>query len=288
MVNAFVDEDNENLYIVTDYVQNDLRSILKTGELASLDAIRRTMHQVLQALTYLHHRNVIHRDLKPENLLITDHGDVKICDLGLARRANHEMTGYLATRYYRAPEFMLTWRHYGPAVDMWSAGCIFAELATGKVLFPAQDHVTHVRLITELVGSPPASLMERVCSPTTMRYLQLLPPRSRADFSVLFGTRLGKEGTDLLNRMLEFDPQHRISPQQALHHPFFQDLTIHPRHHELMTSPPLTCLDLANPTSGEMEEILETNELDWAGMLRHELHKYSASTPDWDSLQDAL
>lgn len=182
------------------------------------------MFQLLQVLEYMHAYDIVHRDLKPENLLLTTTGELKVCDLGLARRYEPEMTGYLATRYYRAPEFMLTWRSYGPPVDIWSTGCILAELATGKILFPGVDHVHHLRLIIALIGSPPETVLSKICSPPTRNYLSLLPQAVRQDFSKLFEGRLGVDGVDLLKSMLEFDPTTRIAPRDALLHPFFKEV----------------------------------------------------------------
>jgi len=88
---------------------------------------------------YVHSANVIHRDLKPSNILVNENCDLKICDFGLARITDIEMTGYVSTRYYRAPEIMLTWQHYDKAVDIWSVGCIFAEMLIGQPLFPGKD-----------------------------------------------------------------------------------------------------------------------------------------------------
>jgi p38 MAP kinase len=181
------------------------------------------MFQLLQVLSYMHAHGVVHRDLKPENILLsTNQDELKVCDLGLARHADEEMTGYLATRYYRAPEFMLTWRTYGAPVDVWSAGCILAELAIGRVLFPGVDHVHHLRLIISLIGSPPEAVISRICSLSTRQYLSFLPHTESTDFSA-FQDRLTPVGVDLLRRMLEFDPMVRISAAEALQHPFFSN-----------------------------------------------------------------
>lgn len=96
---------------------------------------------------------VIHRDLKPKNILINENCDLKICDFGLARVEEHKMTGYVSVRYYRAPEIMLNWQNYDKAIDIWSAGCIMAEMLTSKPLFPGKDHVHQLRIITDLLGT---------------------------------------------------------------------------------------------------------------------------------------
>jgi p38 MAP kinase len=89
------------------------------------------------------------------------------------------MTGYVSTRYYRAPEIMLTWQKYDIEVDIWSAGCIFAEMLEGKPLFPGKDHVNQFSIITELLGTPPADVIETICSENTLRFVQSLPKRER-------------------------------------------------------------------------------------------------------------
>jgi serine/threonine protein kinase len=107
---------------------------------------------------------VVHRDLKPSNILINENCDLKICDFGLARIQDPQMTGYVSTRYYRAPEIMLTWQKYDVEVDIWSAGCIFAEMLEGKPLFPGKDHVNQFSIITELLGTPPDDVIQTICS----------------------------------------------------------------------------------------------------------------------------
>lgn len=117
-----------------------------------------------RGLKFIHSAGVIHRDLKPSNILIKENCDLKICDFGLAREQDHQMTGYVSTRYYRAPEIMLTWQRYSYAVDIWSTGCILAEMLLGKVLLPGTDNVHHFKLITEMFGKPPKEIMETVYS----------------------------------------------------------------------------------------------------------------------------
>lgn len=95
--------------------------------------------------------------------------DLKICDFGLARIQDPQMTGYVSTRYYRAPEIMLTWQKYDVEVDIWSAGCIFAEMLEGKPLFPGKDHVNQFSIITELLGTPPDDVIHTIASENVSR-----------------------------------------------------------------------------------------------------------------------
>ena len=119
---------------------------------------------VQRGLKYVHSAGVVHRDLKPSNILVNENCDLKICDFGLARIQDPQMTGYVSTRYYRAPEIMLTWQKYDVEVDIWSAGCIFAEMLEGKPLFPGKDHVNQFSIITELLGTPPDDVINTIAS----------------------------------------------------------------------------------------------------------------------------
>lgn len=126
--------------------------------------LERLLTRRQRGLKYVHSAGVVHRDLKPSNILINENCDLKICDFGLARIQDPQMTGYVSTRYYRAPEIMLTWQKYDVEVDIWSAGCIFAEMLDGKPLFPGKDHVNQFSIITELLGTPPDDVIKTICS----------------------------------------------------------------------------------------------------------------------------
>jgi p38 MAP kinase len=154
----------------------------------------------------VHSAGVVHRDLKPSNILVNENCDLKICDFGLARIQDPQMTGYVSTRYYRAPEIMLTWQKYDVAVDIWSTGCIFAEMLEGRPLFPGKDRecpfwgfvgfflltcwvdVHQFSIITELLGTPPDDVIATICSENTLRFVQSLPKRERVPFTQKFKT----------------------------------------------------------------------------------------------------
>lgn len=145
------------------FIQYFLYQILVCEE-PSQQKSRKITDSPQRGLKYVHSAGVVHRDLKPSNILINENCDLKICDFGLARIQDPQMTGYVSTRYYRAPEIMLTWQKYDVEVDIWSAGCIFAEMLEGKPLFPGKDHVNQFSIITELLGTPPDDVIQTICS----------------------------------------------------------------------------------------------------------------------------
>ncbi|KAF3987989.1 hypothetical protein FT663_04216 [Candidozyma haemuli var. vulneris] len=213
----------EDIYFVTELQGTDLHRLLTSRPLEK-QFIQYFTYQILRGLKYVHSAGVIHRDLKPSNILINENCDLKICDFGLARVQDPQMTGYVSTRYYRAPEIMLTWQKYDTEVDIWSVGCILAEMIEGKPLFPGRDHVHQFSIITELLGSPPPDVIETICSENTLRFVQSLPRREPIPFSERFGqcTHVEPEAIDLLSKMLIFDPKKRISAADALTHQYME------------------------------------------------------------------
>ncbi len=148
-------EDFHDVYIVTDLMETDLHRIIYSKQKLSIDHVQYFIYQVLRGLKYIHSADVIHRDLKPSNLLVNSNCDLKICDFGLARgihEAHAEgrggtmlLTEYVVTRWYRAPEIMLACHEYSKPIDLWSVGCIFAELIQRKPYFPGDDYIDQVR-----------------------------------------------------------------------------------------------------------------------------------------------
>lgn len=166
----------EDIYFVTELLGTDLHRLLTSRPLEK-QFIQYFLYQIMRGLKYVHSAGVVHRDLKPSNILVNENCDLKICDFGLARIQDPQMTGYVSTRYYRAPEIMLTWQKYDVEVDIWSAGCIFAEMLEGKPLFPGKDHVNQFSIITELLGTPPDDVINTIAS-------ENVSPKSRPHFQV--------------------------------------------------------------------------------------------------------
>lgn len=208
----------EDIYFVTELQGTDLHRLLTSRPLEK-QFIQYFVYQIFRGLKYVHSAGVIHRDLKPSNILINENCDLKICDFGLARVQDPQMTGYVSTRYYRAPEIMLTWQKYDTEVDIWSVGCIFAEMIEGKPLFPGKDHVHQFSIITELLGSPPAGVIDTICSENTLKFVQSLPHREPVPFNERFAS-VEPDAVDLLSKILVFDSKKRITAVEALEHPF--------------------------------------------------------------------
>lgn len=186
----------EDVYIVSELMDTDLHQIISSPQALSDDHCQYFLYQILRGLKYIHSAHVLHRDLKPSNLLLNGNCDLKICDFGLARVAhpdeNHTgfMTEYVATRWYRAPEIMLSWKEYTKAIDVWSVGCIFAELLGRKPLFPGKDYIHQLNLITDVIGTPDDADMEYIESDKARRYIRCAARRGERGARRASETRL--------------------------------------------------------------------------------------------------
>ncbi|XP_054751107.1 mitogen-activated protein kinase 14-like [Lytechinus pictus] len=203
--------------MVTTLMGADLNNIIKCQKLTN-DHVQFLIYQVLRGLKYIHSAGVIHRDLKPSNIAVNEDCELKILDFGLARSTDEEMTGYVATRWYRAPEIMLNWMHYTDKVDIWSVGCIMAEILTGKTLFPGNDHINQLNRIVKVTGIQ-ETFLQKITSDSARQYLMTLPAYPASDFKSIF-TGADPAAIDLLEKMLQLDDDKRLSAEQALQHPY--------------------------------------------------------------------
>lgn len=210
--------DSSQIYLVTHLMGADLNNIVRTQKLSD-DHVQFLVYQILRGLKYIHSAGIIHRDLKPSNIAVNEDCELRILDFGLARPAESEMTGYVATRWYRAPEIMLNWMHYNQTVDVWSVGCIMAELLTGRTLFPGSDHIHQLNLIMDVLGTPQDEFVTKITSESARNYIKSLAPMQRKDLSQVFAGA-NPLAVDLLRLMLELDSDKRITAERALAHPY--------------------------------------------------------------------
>lgn len=216
----------KDVYIVQDLMETDLYKLLKTQHLSN-DHICYFLYQILRGLKYIHSANVLHRDLKPSNLLLNTTCDLKICDFGLARVADpdHDHTGflteYVATRWYRAPEIMLNSKGYTKSIDIWSVGCILAEMLSNRPIFPGKHYLDQLNHILGILGSPSQEDLNCIINLKARNYLLSLPLRCKVPWNRLF-PNADPKALDLLDKMLTFNPHKRIEVEEALAHPYLE------------------------------------------------------------------
>ncbi|WVW84330.1 hypothetical protein I302_106364 [Kwoniella bestiolae CBS 10118] len=218
------------VYLYEELMEADLHAIIRSGQPLSDAHFQSFLYQTLCGLKYIHSANVLHRDLKPGNLLVNADCELKICDFGLARGFQPGavqtdqgqagfMTEYVATRWYRAPEIMLSFANYTSSIDMWSVGCILAELLGGKPIFKGEDYVDQLNKILNLLGTPTEDTLRRVGSPRAQDYIRSLPIKPRVRFDTLY-PNAQPLALDLLQKLLTFDPLKRFGCEEALEHPY--------------------------------------------------------------------
>ncbi|ETW09700.1 CMGC/MAPK protein kinase, variant 1 [Aphanomyces invadans] len=219
----------EDIYLVTDLMETDLHRVIHSTQTLSDQHVGYFMLQIFRALKYLHSANIFHRDLKPSNILLTTQCEVKICDLGLARSLEemapiHEnLTEYVVTRWYRAPEVLLDGSRYGASIDMWSAGCILAEMLGRKPLFPGSSTVNQLGKIFNVLGTPSPAYVNQLLKPAAQRWVQKQTYRPALAFSELY-PQTNTLALDLLSKLLTFDPKARLTADQALAHPYITSI----------------------------------------------------------------
>ncbi|KAJ3696894.1 hypothetical protein LUZ61_000599 [Rhynchospora tenuis] len=225
----------DSIFMVMEYMEHDLKGVMETMKQPySQSEVKCLMLQLLEGVLYLHNNWVLHRDLKTSNLLLNNRGELKICDFGLARQYGSPLKPYtplVVTLWYRAPELLLGAKEYSTAIDMWSVGCIMAELLAKEPLFNGQKETEQIDKIFKTLGTPnekiwpgyknlPGSKVVYTKQPYN-RLREKFPPTS-------FSGRptLSEAGFDLLNKLLTYDPERRISAEEALSHPWFSEVPL--------------------------------------------------------------
>ncbi|PWA69528.1 hypothetical protein CTI12_AA295090 [Artemisia annua] len=217
----------ERLYLIFEYLDMDLKKHMESSPefLEDPQLVKRFLYQMLCGVDYCHSRRVLHRDLKPQNLLIDASKNViKLADFGLARAFNIPVTilsHEAATLWYRPPEILLGSQQYSISVDVWSIGCIFAEMVNRKPLFPGNSEIDQLFHIFKIMGTPDEDTWPGVTFLSD--YKTKFRKRSAKDLATLV-PKLDEVGLDLLTKMLYMDPSRRITARAALQHEYFKDL----------------------------------------------------------------
>ncbi|KXN89880.1 Cyclin-dependent kinase 11B [Leucoagaricus sp. SymC.cos] len=229
------------VFVVMDFIEHDLKTLLTNMPAPFLQSeIKTLVLQLLSAVHHCHSNWILHRDLKTSNLLMNNRGTIKVADFGLARRYGDPvgvggMTQLVVTLWYRAPEILMGAKIYSTAVDMWSVGCIFAELLMKEPLFQAKGELEMLSMIFKLLGPPTKNTWPEFFNLPNAKTITLpspQPPAFRPKFP-----HLSTAGIDLLMSFLTYDPEQRITAEDALQHPYFTESPM-PKHPDLFGSFP--------------------------------------------------
>eukprot|EP00999_Lentomonas_sp_LEN2_P002421 NODE_387_length_1557_cov_99.578322_g355_i0.p1 GENE.NODE_387_length_1557_cov_99.578322_g355_i0~~NODE_387_length_1557_cov_99.578322_g355_i0.p1 ORF type:complete len:402 (+),score=60.69 NODE_387_length_1557_cov_99.578322_g355_i0:167-1372(+) len=223
-----MENDFCDLYFVTEKMDTDLYHFQRKQAMPEQEA-KRVLYQVLKALQFIHSAHVLHRDMKPDNILLRlDDGAVKICDFNLSRGetdGRHTMTTNVATRFYRAPELLLGLSTYDSAVDIWSVGCIFAEMLTGVTLFDGTTDIDMLAIWARKLGldenTPTDWLSHSPLKDTMIGALKKGDGQERLGDD--FADTVSPEALDFIRHILKFTPRERPSAAALLQHPYLKD-----------------------------------------------------------------
>ncbi|CAI2728459.1 unnamed protein product [Schistosoma spindalis] len=221
-------KDKGAFFLVFDYMDHDLYGILESGLVVfSEQHIASLMKQLLDGLSFCHDRHFLHRDIKCSNILINNKGQLKLADFGLARLyiagdKERPYTNKVITLWYRPPELLLGEERYGPAVDIWSCGCILGEMFTRRPMFQASEEVEQLEVISRICGYPDPAIwpnVEKLPFYSTIKPKKMYRRRLREEYHIV-----PPHAVDLLDHMLQLDPQKRCSAREALASPWLRNI----------------------------------------------------------------
>ncbi|KAK6160377.1 hypothetical protein DH2020_003758 [Rehmannia glutinosa] len=236
----------DSIFMVMEYMEHDLKGLMESMKQPfSQSEVKCLMLQLLGGIKYLHDNWVLHRDLKTSNLLLNNRGELKICDFGLARQYGSPLKPYthlVVTLWYRAPELLLGAKQYSTAIDMWSLGCIMAELLSKEPLFNGKSEVDQLDKIFKILGTPNETIWPGLsklpgAKVNFVKHKYNLLRKKFPATSFTGSPVLSDAGFDLLNKLLTYDPEKRITADAALSHEWFREVPL-PKSKEFMPTFP--------------------------------------------------
>ncbi|KAI3877597.1 hypothetical protein MKX03_037730 [Papaver bracteatum] len=225
----------DSIFMAMEYMEHDLKGLMESMKQPfSQSEVKCLMLQLLEGVKYLHDNWVLHRDLKTSNLLLNNRGELKICDFGLSRQYGSPLKPYthlVVTLWYRAPELLLGAKLYSTAIDMWSLGCIMAEFLGKKPLFTGKTEVDQLDKIFRILGTPNETIWPGFSKLPGVKVNFLKHPynllRKKFPATSFTGSPiLSDSGFDLLNKLLTYDPEKRITAEDALNHQWFREVPL--------------------------------------------------------------
>jgi len=233
LLNVVAAKNDRDIYLVFEFMETDLHAVIRKGGILQDAHQRYIMAQLLRATAFLHSGNVIHRDHKPSNILLDSDCLVKICDFGLARSLSQlpqpgkdpdhsvpALTEYVATRWYRAPEILLSSPSYTKGVDMWSLGCILAEMLLGKPLFPGDSTFDQIERIIRAIPTPSRADIDIIGSQYAQTVVERAQRKPKTTIQDIMPKGTASDGIDLIKQLLVFNPEKRPSAESCLKHPY--------------------------------------------------------------------
>jgi serine/threonine protein kinase len=225
----------DEIYVATEVMDTDLYTVIRACQPFSFSHCVFFLYQILRGLKYIHSAGIIHRDLKPKNLLVNKSCDLRICDFGMARLENsvgdkgasfadQQMTEYVCTRWYRAPELLCCWTAYTTKVDIWSCGCILAEMLSRQCLFKGKSTMDQLRRIQNVLGKPSAEEIDKIPNAKARVYLHQQKAVVAPPIEQTLGVRVPKDAESILFLMLSFDPDKRQTCVELLNHEYLAQL----------------------------------------------------------------
>ncbi|KAG5439033.1 hypothetical protein PCANB_002365 [Pneumocystis canis] len=213
----------DDIYMVEEYCEQDMASMMDAVCVKYTQSeVKCLTKQLLEGVEYLHKQNIIHRDLKMSNLLLNAKGILKIADFGMAREYREtDMTPHIVTIWYRSPELLFGKKNYTHSIDLWSVGCILGELITSVPLLPGQNETEQVQLIANLLGAPNEAIWPEFRKLPLSKHFHFFSNKNNM-IKQKFSNQTNAT-KDLLNQLLTYDPEKRISAKTALSHEYFQE-----------------------------------------------------------------